>query len=108
MRCGECEAVTLNDQDLPRRIGFWGGSAIMIGIIIGSGIFRTPTSIAQQFGSPAVILLLWVAGGLLSLAGAFTYAELGAMFPRSGGIYAFLYEGLGRQAAFVFGWIRHG
>lgn len=100
----ECETVTPNRQDLPRRIGFWGGSAIMVGIIIGSGIFRTPTSIAQQFGSPAVILLLWLVGGLLSMAGAFTYAELGTMFPRSGGIYAFLYEGLGRQVAFVFGW----
>src|SRR5512137_464897 len=91
-------------QDLPRRIGFWGGSGIMVGIIIGSGIFRTPTSIAQEMGNPLVILLLWLIGGLLSLAGALTYAELGTMFPRSGGIYAYIYEGLGGVVAFVFGW----
>ncbi len=91
-------------KDLPRSIGFWGGSAIMVGIIIGSGIFRTPTSIAKEIGNPYTILILWIVGGLLSLAGAFTYAELGTLFPRSGGIYAFLYEGLGGTVAFIFGW----
>ncbi len=91
-------------QDLPRRIGFWGGTGIMVGIMIGSGIFRTPTSIAQQLGDTRLILLLWLLGGLLSLAGAITYAELGTMFPRSGGIYAYMYEGLGGTVAFIFGW----
>jgi amino acid transporter len=90
--------------DLPRSIGFLGGAAIMIGVTIGSGIFRSPTVIAQNSGSPALILLLWVAGGLLSLCGAITYAELAAMYPHSGGIYVFLREGLGRMVAFVFGW----
>lgn len=91
-------------DDLPRRIGFWGGSAIMAGIIIGSGIFRTPPSIAKELGSPMTILSLWVLGGILSLFGALTYAELGTMFPRSGGIYVYLHRGLGPQIAFVFGW----
>ncbi len=90
--------------DLPRRIGFWGGSAIMLGIIIGSGIFRTPTQVAREMGSPAAILALWVLGGVLSLFGAFAYAELGTLFPRSGGIYVYLNRGLGGAAAFVFGW----
>jgi APA family basic amino acid/polyamine antiporter len=90
--------------DLPRKIGFWGGSSIMVGIIIGSGIFRTPASIAKEMGSPGLILALWVAGGVLSLFGALAYAELGTMFPRSGGIYVYLHEGLGGPAAFVFGW----
>jgi basic amino acid/polyamine antiporter, APA family len=90
--------------DLPRRIGFWGGSAIMVGIIIGSGIFQTPPIIARQMGSPALILGLWVFGGILSLFGAFVYAELAAMFPRSGGIYVYLNEGLGSRVAFTFGW----
>jgi len=76
----------------------------MVGIIIGSGIFRTPASIAKELGSPSVILLLWLAGGVLSLFGAFAYAELGTMFPRSGGIYVFINEGLGPMVAFVFGW----
>ncbi len=91
-------------RDLPRTIGFWGGSGIMVGVIIGSGIFRTPTSIAQQMGNPWVILLLWVFGGMLALFGALTYAELGTMFPRSGGIYVFLHQGFGPIVAFVFGW----
>ncbi|RPH39274.1 MAG: amino acid permease, partial [Planctomycetota bacterium] len=91
-------------DDLPRRIGFWGGSAIMVGIIIGSGIFQTPPIIARQMGSPALILGLWVFGGVLSLFGALVYAELSAMFPRSGGIYVYLNEGLGSRVAFTFGW----
>ncbi len=91
-------------SDLPRRIGFWGASAIMVGIIIGSGIFRTPPDIARALGSPALILSLWALGGVLSLFGAFTYAELACMYPQSGGVYVFLREGLGRPVAFVFGW----
>jgi amino acid transporter len=91
-------------RDLPRSIGFWGGSGIMVGIMIGSGIFRTPASIAAEMGDARLILLLWAVGGVLSLAGALTFAELGTMFPRSGGIYAYIYEGLGGTVAFVFGW----
>lgn len=91
-------------RDLPRSIGFWGGSAIMVGIIIGSGIFRTPPAIAKEMGSPTLILSMWALGGVLSLFGALSYAELGTMFPRSGGLYVFLYEGLGEVVAFIFGW----
>lgn len=91
-------------RELPRTIGFWGGSAIMVGIMIGGGIFQTPTSIAKEMGSPLLILLLWVIGGLISLCGGLTYAELATMFPHSGGVYVFLREGFGRMTAFVFGW----
>jgi amino acid transporter len=91
-------------RDLPRRIGFWGAIAVMIGVIIGSGIFKTAPQIAQQMGDPRLILLLWLAGGLLALLGAFTYAELAAMHPQSGGVYVFLREGFGPRVAFVFGW----
>lgn len=91
-------------QDLPRKIGFWGGSAIMVGIIVGSGIFAVPRGIAQQMSSPWVILALWIAGGILSLFGALAYAELGTMFPRSGGIYVYLHEGFGGTVSFIFGW----
>src|SRR5260221_2082743 len=90
--------------ELPRRIGFWGGSALMVGIILGSGIFRTPTDIAGMLGSPWAVLAFWVAGGVLSLFGALTFAELAAALPRSGGIYVYLNEGLGPRAAFTFGW----
>ncbi|MBM4107867.1 MAG: amino acid permease [Phycisphaerae bacterium] len=92
------------DQDLPRSVGFWGAAAISVGIMIGSGIFRTPTSIAMELSSPALILILWGVGGLLSLFGALTCAELACMYPHSGGVYVFLREGWGRGAAFVFGW----
>ena len=76
----------------------------MVGIIVGSGIFRTPTSIAQEMGSPLLILLMWLFGGVLSLFGALTYSELATMYPQSGGVYVFLREGFGRPLAFVFGW----
>jgi amino acid transporter len=76
----------------------------MVGIILGSGIFRTPGSIASYIGSPAVVLAFWVLGGVLSLFGALTFAELAAALPRSGGIYVYLNEGLGPRTAFTFGW----
>ncbi len=76
----------------------------MIGVIIGSGIFRTPTAIATQIASPLLILGLWVAGGLICLAGALTFGELASMHPKSGGVYVFLKEGFGNVTAFVFGW----
>lgn len=90
--------------DLPRKVGFWGAIAVMVGVVIGSGIFRTPTTIAQNLGDPWVILGLWLVGGLVALCGALTYAELAVRFPRSGGIYVFIREGFGRCPAFVFGW----
>lgn len=89
---------------LPRSVGFWGAAAIMVGVAVGSGIFKTPTSIARETGNPWLVLGLWAAGGLLSLFGALTYAELAVVYPQSGGIYVFLREGFGRTVAFVFGW----
>ena len=76
----------------------------MVGIIIGSGIFRQPPEIARALDSPILILSLWLVGGLLALCGALTYSELATMYPQSGGVYVFLREGLGRGTAFVFGW----
>ncbi len=90
--------------DLPRTIGFWGASAVMVGVIIGSGIFRQPTEIARHLGSPWLILAFWAVGGVISLFGALTYAELATMFPQTGGVYVFLREGYGRAVAFTFGW----
>lgn len=91
-------------SDLPRTIGFLGAIGLMVGIIIGSGIFKTPASIAQHLDGPLIVLGLWTLGGVICLCGAFTYAELATMFPQSGGIYVFLREGFGRPAAFTFGW----
>ena len=77
---------------------------MVVGTTIGSGIFRTPAAVAARVPDARWFLLAWVVGGITSLCGALTYAELGAMYPRSGGIYVFLREGFGRLPAFLFGW----
>jgi basic amino acid/polyamine antiporter, APA family len=89
---------------LPRTLGLGSATALVIGITIGSGIFRSPAGVAQRVGDPTVFLGLWVVGGLLALAGALSLAELAAAFPESGGYYAYLRESWGRPVAFLFGW----
>jgi basic amino acid/polyamine antiporter, APA family len=91
--------------DLRRVIGFWGGTALIVGITIGSGIFRKPPTIAGLVPNPLVIMGLWVAFGLISICGALTVAELSSMLPRPGGPYVYLREAYGNSAAFVFGWL---
>ena len=92
-------------QDLRRVIGFSGGIAIIVGITIGSGIFRTPPTIAGLVPNALVIMALWTAFGLISVCGALALAELSTMLPRAGGVYVFLREAYGDAAAFVFGWL---
>ena len=77
---------------------------MVVGSTIGSGIFRTPASIAQRVDDVPLFLLAWVLGGVVALAGALTFSELAAAFPRSGGIYVFLREAFGPLPAFLFGW----
>src|SRR5881227_2424428 len=91
-------------ERLARRLGLWSAVAVVIGSTIGSGIFRTPASIAQRVDDVPLFLLSWVLGGAVTLCGALTYAELAAMFPRSGGIYVFIREAFGPLPAFLFGW----
>lgn len=92
-------------HDLRRVIGFSSGTALIVGITIGSGIFRTPPTVAGFVPHPLAIMALWVAFGLISICGALTVAELSSMLPRTGGVYVFLREAYGDAAAFVFGWI---
>jgi len=92
-------------QDLRRVIGFFGGTAVIVGITIGSGIFRTPPTIAGLVPHPLVIIGLWAAVGLISICGALAVAELSSLLPRTGGVYVFLREAYGDAAAFVFGWL---
>jgi basic amino acid/polyamine antiporter, APA family len=89
---------------LPRTLGLWSSVALVIGITIGSGIFRSPAGIARQAPSPLVMIGLWVAGGAITLCGALSLAEIAAALPETGGIYAYLREAWGRRAAFLFGW----
>jgi len=77
---------------------------VVIGGIIGSGIFINPYIVAGRLDSPALVLAAWAAGGAIALAGAFAYAELGALFPRVGGQYAYLRDGLHPLAGFLYGW----
>ena len=76
--------------DLKRVIGFWGGTALIIGVTIGSGIFRKPYTLAKDLHDPVVILGLWGAFGIISLFGALALAELCSLLPRTGGAYVFL------------------
>jgi len=92
-------------QDLRRVIGFAGGTALIVGITIGSGIFRTPPTIAGLVPNPLVIMGLWTAFGLISICGALAVAELSSLLPQPGGVYVFLREAYGSAAAFVFGWL---
>lgn len=89
---------------LLRDLGAWDGALITIGSILGTGIFITTGDIARALPHPGLILALWVVGGLLTIAGALSYAELGAMFPRAGGQYHFLKEAYGPLWGFLFGW----
>ena len=91
-------------ERLPRTVGLWPAIMVLIGITIGSGIFRVPATVASRLGSPGLVLVAWVSGGVLALFGALTLAELAALFPRSGGVFAYLEEGFGPLPAFLFGW----
>lgn len=90
---------------LPRVLTLWDASMLIVASVVGSGIFFTPSQVAVLLPTGTLILLAWVAGGLLSLAGAFANAELGAMFPRAGGDYVYLREGIHPAAGFLVGWL---
>lgn len=80
------------------------GALITIGAVLGTAIFLTPSAIAKALPHPGLILAVWLLGGLLTITGALTYAEMGAMFPRAGGQYHFLKEAYGPLPGFLFGW----
>src|SRR5262245_19513334 len=96
--------TTPESGKLPRTLGLWSSVALVVGITIGSGIFRSPAGIAQKVPHPTVMLLLWGLGGAVTLCGALSLGELAAALPETGGLYAYLREGWGRLAAFLFGW----
>ncbi|HKA59849.1 MAG TPA: amino acid permease [Gemmatimonadales bacterium] len=91
-------------ERLIRRLGLWSAVAVLVGSTIGSGIFRTPASVAQRIDDVPLFLLAWVVGAVVVLCGALTYSELAAAFPRSGGVYVFVREAFGPLPAFLFAW----
>ena len=80
--------------------------SLVVGAVIGTGVFLKATVMAQTVGSPSLVLWAWAIAGLLSMAGALTYAELGALLPHAGGEYVYLLEAYGEGPAFLFGWMR--
>jgi APA family basic amino acid/polyamine antiporter len=91
--------------ELARELGLLDATFIIIGIVIGSGIFLLPNLIATRLPSPAAIVSVWVAAGVLSFFGALAYAELGAMIPATGGQYVYVRQAYGDWCAFLCGWV---
>ncbi|MGD9347240.1 MAG: amino acid permease [Candidatus Aminicenantes bacterium] len=90
--------------ELKKDIRLYGLTMVAIGSCIGSGIFLTPSQIAHYLPSPLWILLVWALGGIITVTGALTFAELGSMFPQAGGVYVYLKEAYGELFGFLYGW----
>jgi amino acid transporter len=88
----------------PASLGLWDAISIIIGIVVGAGIYETAPFIMSSLGSPGAVILFWSIGGALSLIGALCYAELATTYPRSGGDYVYLTRAYGRWVGFLFGW----
>jgi APA family basic amino acid/polyamine antiporter len=95
----------LTQPTLLRALGPTASAAIVLGTMIGTGIFLKPSEVAREGGSIAVVAAAWIAGGVLSMFGALCYAELGATFPDAGGEYAYLRRAFGAPWGFLFGWM---
>jgi amino acid transporter len=91
--------------ELRRDLGFWGGLSVVVGTVIGGGIFRTPATIASVLPDPLLILALWAVVGAITLCGALSLAELASLLPKTGGTYVYLRAAYGDAAAFAFGWL---
>ena len=98
--------MTETKNTLLRALTLTDAASLVIGTVIGTGVFLKTAVMAQQLGTPTLVLLAWLAAGLLSLAGALTYAELGAMFPQAGGEYVYLRKAYGDAPAFLYGWMQ--
>ena len=97
--------LRMTDQpELERRLGLIDLTCLVMGAIIGVGIFFSPGRVASIAGSESVALGAWIVGGMIGLAGALTFAELGGLFPRTGGQYYVLKRAYGRLPAFLYGW----
>jgi amino acid transporter len=92
-------------HELLRGLGPWAAAAIVVGTMVGTGIFLVPSSMATEARSIGLVFLAWILGGALSLTGALSYAELGAAIPEAGGDYAYLNRGFGPRWGYLFGWM---
>ncbi|CAI5452273.1 unnamed protein product [Caenorhabditis angaria] len=101
----EEEHESLNAIKLKPRITLFSGCAIIIGVIVGSGIFVSPKGVLLEAGSSGMALLVWFMSGVFAMIGAICYSELGTLIPKSGGDYAYIYEAFGPLPAFLFLWV---
>src|ERR1700693_4483313 len=90
--------------ELKRDLGIWTAAAIVVGTVIGSAIFLVPNDMVKSVGSPGMVFAVWIFGGMLTLFGALSYAELAAALPQAGGDYVYLREAYGPLWAFIYGW----
>lgn len=97
--------MSTRPAELVRGLGPWAATAIVVGTMIGTGVFLVPARMADATGAAGLVFAAWILGGLLSLAGALAYAELGATMPEAGGDYAYLRRGFGPPWGFLFGWM---
>ena len=91
-------------NELLKQIGFWSATALVVGSIIGSGVFMKPSTMASQLGSPVWLMVVWIVAGIFTLFGALIFAELGAMWPETGGIYTYFRRMFGEFFSFLYGW----
>src|SRR6185295_5265322 len=91
-------------HELKRDLGLWAAVAIVVGTVIGSGIFLVPKTMILAVGSTPMVFFVWIFAGVLTMAGALTYAELSSAMPRVGGEYVYLREAYGPFWAYIYGW----
>src|SRR5687768_10039217 len=94
----------MSSPQLARTIGLWSATTMVIGSVIGSSIFMKPATMAAQLGSPYMIIIVWLVAGVVSMFGAMAFAELGTMFPETGGQYVYLRYAYGDLVAYLYGW----
>src|SRR4029453_6872389 len=95
------------EDGLQRGLNLWDTTLLILGLVIGGGIFLTPAAIARALPAPGWILAVWVIGGLLTIAGGLVYAELGAMMPEAGGMYVYIGRAFGPLPGFLYAWIAY-
>lgn len=97
--------MTAPPTELRRELGVFSAAMLVVGGIIGSGIFFTPSETARELPTAGWVLAVWALGGVVAFAGALTYAELGALLPQAGGAYVYIREAFGKLPAFLYGWM---
>jgi basic amino acid/polyamine antiporter, APA family len=102
--------VTESDPSAPelvRGLNLWDTTLVVLGLSLGGGIFLTPSAIAKALPAGWAILTVWIVGGILTIVGGLVYAEMGAMFPRAGGMYVYFREAFGELPAFLYVWVAY-